>query len=232
MSLLNATDKLFGSIPLDERQAAVAKQTYALLSISLVSAFVGGYMGSGSLAMAQFFTSPVGWILSLVLLNVIPSVALWASRRNPTVGLLALAADGFLSSLAISPLLFVARVYRPELIVAAGAVTAAAFLAVTGYMLVTKERFHAPSGLMAGMFISIMAAILINSLFLHMTILGVIISIGIAIMGVLMLVYATSEVLTDPDFDSPVRGALMLYAALFNIFVSALRLLLSFFSRD
>jgi FtsH-binding integral membrane protein len=232
MSLMNATEKLFGTIPLDERQAAVAKQTYALLSISLVSAFVGGYMGSGSLAMAQFFTSPVGWILAIVLLNVIPHVALWAANRNPTVGLLALAADGFLSSLAISPLLFVARAYHPDLIVAAGGVTAAAFLAVTGYMLVTKERFSAPSGLMAGMFISIMAAILINSLFLHMTILGIIISIGIAIMGVLMLVYATSEVLTDPDFDSPVRGALMLFAALFNIFVSALRLLLSFFSRD
>ena len=99
-------------------------------------------------------------------------------------------------------------------------------------MLITRERFNAPSGLMTGMFVSIMAAILINSLLLHMPLLGVIISIGIAIFGVIMLIYATSEVLTDPSFDSPVRGALMLFAALFNIFVSALRLLLSFTSRD
>ncbi len=232
MSLMNATEKLFGSIPLDERQAAVAKQTYALLSISLVSAFVGGYMGSGSIALAQFFANPIGWIAALILLNVVPRVALWAADRSPTVGLLALGADGFLSGLAISPLLFIARFYHPEMIVAAGAVTAAAFLSVTGYMLITRERFNAPSGLMTGMFVSIMAAILINSLLLHMPLLGVIISIGIAIFGVIMLIYATSEVLTDPSFDSPVRGALMLFAALFNIFVSALRLLLSFTSRD
>ena len=234
MSLMNATEKLFGSIPLDERQATVAKQTYALLSISLVSALVGGYIGSGSQTLMLFFyQSPfIAFILSMVLLNAVPRIALWAADRSPTVGLLALGADGFLSGLAISPLLFIARFYHPEMIVAAGAVTAAAFLSVTGYMLITRERFNAPSGLMTGMFVSIMAAILINSLLLHMPLLGIIISIGIAIFGVIMLIYATSEVLTDPSFDSPVRGALMLFAALFNIFVSALRLLLSFTSRD
>lgn len=232
MALLNATEKLFGSIPLDERQAAVAKQTYALLTISLVSAFVGGYMGSSSPELALFFARPMGWILAIVLINIVPRVALWAADRHPTIGLLALGADGFLSGLAVSPLLFFARLAHPSLIFAAGAITAAAFVSVTGYMLITKERFNAPSGLFAGMFVSILVAILLNSLLLHMTILGVIISIGIAIFGVLMLIYATSEVLTDPEFDSPIRGALMLFAALFNIFVSALRLLLSFTSRD
>jgi FtsH-binding integral membrane protein len=234
MSVLNATDKLFGSIPLDERQAAVAKQTYALLSISLVSAMVGGYMGSSSPALMLFFAkSPlIAFILSMVLLNAVPRIALWAADRHPTLGLLALGADGFLSGLAISPLLFLARMVAPQLIIAAGAITASAFLAVTGYILVTKERFSAPSGLLSGIFFSILVAILLNSLLLHMTFLGIVISIGIAIFGVLTLIYATSEVLTDPSFDSPIRGALMLFAALFNIFVSALRLLLSLTSRD
>ena len=36
----------------------------------------------------------------------------------------------------------------------------------------------------------------------------------------------------NPDYDNPVQGALMLFAALFNIFVTALRLLLRFTSRD
>ena len=232
MSMMSATDKLFGSIPLDDRQAAVAKKTYALLSISVVSAFVGGYLGSTTPALAMFFTTMFGWLTALVLINVVPRIALWAADRNPTVGLLALGADGLLSGLAISPLLFYARVMAPQMIVAAMAVTAAAFLAVTGYILVTRERYSAPAGLMTGMFVSILVAIELNTFFLHLTILGTIISIGIAIFGVVLLIFATSEVLTDPGFDSPVRGALMLFAALFNIFVSALRLLLSFTSRD
>ncbi|MBL9003287.1 MAG: Bax inhibitor-1 family protein [Myxococcales bacterium] len=231
---MNATDKLFGSIPLDERQAAVAKQTYALLSISLVSALVGGYMGSSSPTLMLFFyKSPIlAFLISMVVINAVPRIALWAANRHPMLGLLALGADGFLSGLAISPLLFLARMVAPQLIIAAGAITAAAFLSVTGYILFTKERFNAPSGLLTGIFFSLIVAILLNSLLLHMTFLGIVISIGIAIFGVLTLIYATSEVLTDPSFDSPIRGALMLFAALFNIFVSALRLLLSLTSRD
>lgn len=232
MSLLNATEKLFGTTTLDERQAAVAKQTYALLSLSVAGAIAGGYLGATTQSLAMFFGSWLGWIMALILINVVPSIALWAADRNPTVGLLALAADGFISGLALSPLLFLARVFAPQMILAAGGVTAAVFLAVTGYMMVTRDRFSAPSGLMTGIVASVFAAILLNSLLLHSGMFAVLISIGIGIFGVFILVYATSDVLNNPDFNSPVRGALMLFAALFNIFVSTLRVLLSFSSRD
>jgi FtsH-binding integral membrane protein len=232
MSLRTATEKLFGTTTLSERQAAVAKKTYALLSVSVVGAVVGGYSGATSQATAMFFGSPVGWILALVLMNVIPYFALWAAKRNPAVGILALAADGFLSGLAVSPLLYLARVFAPELIPAAAGVTASVFVAVTGYMMVTKDRFSAPTGLLTGIVVSVLAAILINTLLLHSGALGVFLSILIGIFGVLTLVYATSDVLNNPDFDSPVAGALMLFASLFNIFVSTLRVLLSFSSRD
>lgn len=232
MSQMSATEKLFGSFELDERQAKLAKMTYALLSVSLVGAVFGGYLTSSSQKMSMFFMTVPGWILALVMLNLVPWFALRAAEKNPTVGILALALDGLLSGVAISPLLFVARAIAPGMILAAGAITGAAFLTVTGYILVTKERFSAPRGLLSGIFVSILVAILLNSLLLHMSVLGTIISIGIAIFGVISLVYATSEVLTDPEFTSPVRGALVLFASLFNIFVSVLRLLLRFGSRD
>jgi FtsH-binding integral membrane protein len=45
-------------------------------------------------------------------------------------------------------------------------------------------------------------------------------------MGVFGLVYSTSGVLRSPDADSPIPGALALYAGLFNIFVATLNILL------
>ena len=45
-------------------------------------------------------------------------------------------------------------------------------------------------------------------------------------MGVCILVYATSDVLNNPQADSPIPGALILFAGLFNVFVSILNLLL------
>ena len=41
-----------------------------------------------------------------------------------------------------------------------------------------------------------------------------------------ILVYSTSNVLRSPFVDSPIPGALMLFAGVFNIFVAALNILL------
>jgi len=75
------------------------------------------------------------------------------------------------------------------------------------------------------MFAAIMAAVLLNS-FLNIGWLGVLVSAGIGIMGVVALVSSTSGVLNSPDADSPVPGALALFAGIFNIFVAVLNILL------
>lgn len=232
MSLMTATEKLFGTTTLDERQAAVAKRTYALLSLSLAGMMVGGYYGATNESMALFFARPLGWILALIAINIIPSIALWAAARSTALGLVALVADGFLSGLAISPLLFLARIIAPQAIPAAAGVTAAVFIAVTGYMMVTRDRFSAPTGLLTGIIVSVFAAVLLNTVFLHSGLLAILISGAVGVFGVFILVYATSDVLNNPDFDNPVQGALMLFAALFNIFVATLRIIMSFTSRD
>ncbi|MEZ5361845.1 MAG: hypothetical protein R2748_05725 [Bryobacterales bacterium] len=78
---------------------------------------------------------------------------------------------------------------------------------------------------MTGIFISLIGAVILNG-FLNLGWLGMAISAGIGVMGVMILVYATSEVLHNPDADSPIPGALMLFAGLFNVFVAALNILL------
>jgi modulator of FtsH protease len=220
----SAFEKLSGTIPLSATRSAVIRQTYLLLGVAVAASLAGGYIGATSETIVGFFTTTIGWLVAIVLLNAVPWVAM-ACRHNPALGVAALVADGFIGGLAISPLLWFAAQSAPVLILAALMITTAVFLAITGYIWTTKREFSAPKGLMIGMFVAIAAAIALN-MFMSIGWLGVLISAGIGIMGVFGLVFSTSGVLRSPDADSPIPGALALYAGLFNIFVATLNILL------
>lgn len=226
-SEMSVMDKLSGTTELTGAMSAVIKQTYMLLAVAVFCAMAGGYVGATSETMVSFFSSRMGWIAAMVLLNVIPWVAM-ACRHNPALGVTALVADGFLSGIVLSPILWVASQYAPGMILAAFMVTGAVFLGITGYIMTTKRTFSAPKGLMIGLMISIMAAITLN-MFMNIGFMGIVISAGIGIFGVFSLVFSTSTVLNSQDADSPIPGALMLFAGLFNVFVATLNILLRLF---
>jgi modulator of FtsH protease len=218
------TDKLSTNIALSPAQASVIKQTYGLFGVAVFCALLGGYVGGTSETMARFFSGWLGWIIAIVGLNAIPYIAM-ACRHNPLLGTGALVFDGFLSGLVLSPLLWVASQVNSALIVAALGITGIVFLAVTAFIFLSGQRYSAPRGMMIGMFFAIMGAVVLNS-FLNIGLLGILISAGIGIMGVVALVTSTSEVLSSADADSPIPGALALFAGVFNIFVAALNILL------
>jgi modulator of FtsH protease len=215
---------LSGTITMTAERSSVIKQTYILFGLSVVSALAGGYVGATSETMARLFSGMLGWILAIILLNAVPRIAI-AVRHNPVLGVSALVADGFVSGLAISPLLYVAARVQPSLILAALGITGIVFLGVTAYVMTSGRTFSAPRGLMAGLFFAIIGAVLLNS-FLNIGMLGILISFGIGAFGVFVLVFSTSSVLRTPDADSPIPGALMLFAGVFNVFVAALNILL------
>lgn len=217
-------DKLTGTIPLTAQSAAVIKQTYLLFGLSVFSALAGGYIGATSETLARFFSGWLGWIFAILLLNVVPRIAI-AVRHNPVLGVSALVGDGFVSGIAISPLLWVARSVAPVLVVVALGITAFVFIGVTLYVMASGRTFSAPRGLMAGIFFSVIGAVILNS-FLHIGLIGILISLAIGVLGVCILVFSTSSVLRSPDADSPIPGALMLFAGVFNIFVATLNILL------
>ncbi len=218
------TDKLSTNLTLSPAQASVIKQTYGLFGVAVFCALLGGYVGGTSETMARFFSGWLGWIIAIVGLNAIPYIAM-ACRHNPLLGTGALVFDGFLSGLVLSPLLWVASQVNAALIVAALGITGIVFLAVTAFIFLSGQRYSAPRGMMIGMFFAIMGAVVLNS-FLNIGLLGILISAGIGIMGVVALVTSTSAVLSSPDSDSPIPGALALFAGVFNIFVAALNILL------
>ena len=224
------TQGLFGTTDLDEARSAAIKKTYALLSLSVVSAIVGGFIGSKSPALIQFFSTWIGWIVAMVALNAIPHMAM-ASRNNPVMGTLALIGDGLVAGLVLAPVLFMASVVAPDIVPAALVLTAIVFAGVTAAVMITKVQFSAPRGLMIGMFFAIIGVIVLN-MFLNIGPFGMLISGAIGIFGVFILVNATSQVLNNPEYDEPVVGALMLFAGLFNVFVAIIHLLLAFAGRD
>src|ERR1700733_8581565 len=122
-------DKLTGTTALTAQGATVIKQTYVLFGLSVFSALAGGYVGGTSETMARLFSGWLGWILAIVLLNAVPRIAI-AVRYNPVLGVSALVLDGFISGIAISPLLFFARMVAPDLILAALGITAFVFIGV------------------------------------------------------------------------------------------------------
>ncbi len=153
-----------------------------------------------------------------------PRIAV-AVRHNPVLGVSALVLDGFLAGIAISPLLFVAAMVGQSLILAALMITAFVFIGVTGYVMISRRTFSAPRGLMTGLFFAIIGAVVLNS-FMNIGVLGILVSVAIGAFGVCVLVFSTSNVLHTPDADSPIPGALMLFAGVFNVFVATLNILL------
>ena len=199
-----------------------------LFGVSVISALAGGYIGATSETMVRFFSGWMGWIAAVLLLNAVPRIAI-AARHNPVLGVSALVLDGFIAGIALSPLLYFASLVAPLMILAALGITGFVFIGVTGYILMSGRTFSAPRGLMAGMFFALIGAMVLNS-FMNIGFLGILISIGIGAMGVCTLVYSTSDILSSPDADSPIPGALMLFAGVFNIFVATLNLLLRLFN--
>jgi uncharacterized protein len=221
---MTAVENLFATTPLTSARADTIKKTYLLLGLSVGGALCGGYLGAQSDALANLFTGWIGWILAMLLLNLIPRVAI-AARHNPVLGVTALLADGFVSGLVLAPILRIASLYAPGTIQIAMLMTIIVFAAVTLFVMSSNRTFSAPRGLMLGISISILAAMVLNA-FLNIGVLGMLIAAGIGIFGVCILIYATSSVLHDPSADSPIPGALILFAGLFNVFVAILNILM------
>src|SRR5690349_21386416 len=130
-------DKLSGTTYLSGRSAAVVKQTYLLFGLAVFSAIAGGYIGATSETLARFFSGWIGWIAALLLLNVVPRIAI-ALRHNHQLGVAALVGDGFISGIALSPLLWVARMIAPQFIFVALGITGFVFIGVTFYVMTTR----------------------------------------------------------------------------------------------
>jgi len=219
------------------KKAEVIRETYRLLAIGVFSSMATAWLASSSLSVVMFMTkmmsSPLGFIVALMGLNVIPAMALKSARNNPRNAALTLALDGALSGLLISPLIFKAILMSgmgsdaPNLVQAALVITAAVFLGISAYIYQSGTQFNYGKGFGVGLCWTLLIGIPINAFMLGSGTFGLFLCLGVGVLGTLQLLWATSSVLHDPEFDEPAYGALCLFAGLFNLFSTILRLLMS-----
>lgn len=207
--------------------------TYRLLAVAVFCAMASAWWASRTLPVIHFLMTGPGLILSLVAINAVPVIAVRMLGGGAKAGTIVLALDGLLSGLALSPLVYLAlRVsgygeQAPDLVQAALLITAAAFLGVTAYVHTSGVNFKWSGGLFTGLFFSALGLMAIGyffpvgSLFTYL-LLGV-----VGALAVVQLLYGTSKVLNDPQFNDPISGALILFAGIFNLFQVVLSLLLS-----
>ena len=91
------------------------------------------------------------------------------------MGVGALVANGFISGVVLAPILRFASLYAPGTTQIAALMTAVVFLTISAFVMFSKRTFSAPRGLMVGIFVSIIAAMVLNS-FLNIGGLGILIA--------------------------------------------------------
>lgn len=223
---------MFESVSLSAERLDLVKKTYACLSLSVVAAFLGAYVGSSSSLVLGLFTRWYGWILAMILINVIPQIAI-ACRHNPVLGTIGLVADGFFAGIILGPAIYVAgrMATGGDILFNAVAITFGIFVAVTLFVWVSKKHYSPPRYLMGGIFVSLIVAVVVNMI-APIGILGLIICIVLGIFGVFILLYATAGILYDKSIDHPIIGAIMLFSGIFNVFVAVLHILTMFGGDD
>lgn len=222
------------------RRQNMIHTTYLYLAVSVFACMASAWAGAhykpylvivGSLGV-------MFWVLAMVAINFMPRIAMNVAEKNPRMAIPVLALNGAVSGLVLAPLIFVAQYQASkmsggdmtnalgtDLVSAAVVITGAMFAAITAYVFLNKSNFQAKAGVMWGLFGFAIVAIPINmmvqSSFLELAVLGV-----VGLLGIWQLAVATSQILNNPQFNSPAAGALMLFAGVFNLFQVVLHLLM------
>ena len=221
----------------NNKKAEVIRETYRLLAIGVFSAMATAWLASSWLPLVSFIakitSGPFGFFVALIGLNIVPAMAMRAARENPRNAAMTLAGQGAISGLLVSPLIYVAIMLSgmgqdaPNLVQSALVITAAVFLGISAYIYQSGTNFTYGKGLGVGLAWALVIGIPVNAYMLGSGTFGMVLTLGVGLLATLQLLWATSSVLRDPEFDDPAYGALCLFAGLFNLFTTILRLLMS-----
>ena len=200
----------------------VLRNTYFLLCLTLLfSAAMAGY---GVISHAK----PMG--ILVLLIGMFGLYFLTVALRNSAWGILAIFAyTGFMGYVLGPVLNYYIQTFSNggQLIMTSFGATSIIFLGLSGYVLTTRKDFSYLGGFIA---VAVMAAFLIGlgALFFNMPILQLIISGAFAVISSAFILYTTSQIINGGETNY-IMATISLYIAIFNLFVSLLRIL-SFFS--
>ena len=199
----------------------VIRNTFLLLSMTLgFSAITAGYaMASGAPMMH--------WLIVLGVFIGGPFVI--NMFRNSAFGLvLVFAFTGFMGYV-LGPILnvYLSLPNGEQIVATSLGLTAAIFLGLTGYAMVTRKDFSFMGGFLAAGFIVILAAMLLNFFFLEMPILSLVISAAAVILLSAGILYEVSAMVNGGETNY-IMMTVALYTSIFALFTHLLNLVSAF----
>lgn len=210
-----------------ESQNRVLRNTYWLLSLSMLPTIAGAYAGMQLNFLKLFAAAPV--MAPLLMFGVMIG-ALFAvtALRNSAWGVPALFGFTFIAGLMLAPILSVAAGFRNggQLVALAGGMTAAIFLAMATIATVTKRDFSfLGKFLFIGLVLLIVASL--ANLFLHVPAFSVTISAIAVLLFSAYLLHDVSKIVRGGETNY-ITATLNLFLDVYNIFISLLNILMIF----
>ena len=201
---------------------AFIKQTYQLLTASLIAATGGAFLGITYIKEASW---------TLLILEFAMLFGLFFAKNKPNLALILLFGFTFVSGLTLGPVL---NMYigagMGNVITQAFLMTSVAFAGLTLFAFNTKRDFSAMGKMLFITLIVVVVASLAN-LFFHSPILQLAIAGVGAILFSAFILYDTQNIIRGA-YDSPVLAAVALYLDILNLFISLLQILGIFNSRE
>lgn len=201
---------------------AFIKQTYQLLTASLIAATGGAFLGITYIKEASW---------TLLILEFAMLFGLFFAKNKPNLALILLFGFTFVSGLTLGPVL---NMYigagMGNVITQAFLMTSVAFAGLTLFAFNTKRDFSAMGKMLFITLIVVVVASLAN-LFFHSPVLQLAIAGVGAILFSAFILYDTQNIIRGA-YDSPVLAAVALYLDILNLFISLLQILGVFNSRE
>ena len=202
------------------RISKTIKETYALLTASMVAATAGAFVAMNfgvSLAL-----NPIVYLI--LLMGLIFGMQAAVNRGANTIALVLLFAFTFITGLTLGRLIgmYIAA-GAGSVVTQAFVATAVTFGALTVYAMNTKTRFDSWS---KPLFISLIAIIvlsLLNYFFFKSTVLDLAIAAFSALIFSMYIIYDTKNIING-TYTSPIMAAVSMYLNIYNLFISLLRI--------
>ena len=193
------------------------KKVYSLLAMSMGTAAIGAYLGSGPLLLLVAPNMMLFFILQIALIFF----ASFAARR-PGLNMVALFSFTTVSGLTLGPLLYQVG---PSIAAEAFALTAITFAGLSLYVVYSKKDFSFMSGfLMTGLIVVIVGGLL-NMFFIQSGMMHFMMSGASVLLFSGFILYDTSNILRYYGTDEYVSATLALYLDILNLFIALLSIL-------
>jgi Integral membrane protein, interacts with FtsH len=210
-----------------ESQNRVLRNTYWLLSLSMLPTIAGAWVGMQLNFLSLFTASPV--MAPLLMFGVMIGALFGVTAlRNSAWGVPALFGFTFIAGLMLAPILSVAAGFRNggQLVALAGGMTAAIFLAMASIATVTKRDFSfLGKFLFVGLVIVIVASL--ANVFFRIPALSVTVSAVAVMIFSLYLLHDVSRIVRGGETNY-ITATLNLFLDVYNIFISLLNILMIF----